>query len=231
LLQLRKRGMKSSKIIVLFAAFFLASGASLLVYIFSGFSLLLSLVLAIAMIAVTWTIVWQKMDQTKQGYIKQRVKAGIVAGFLATAVYDLSRFALIKITGIHFWPFDIFDVFGKSLLGPSVEGWWVSAVGVGFHFLNGIAFGTSYAILFGTRGALAGVIWALMLETLMVVAYPRWLTIKFMEEFLQVSIFGHIMYGTTLGYLAKKFIPLRPAERGFGGISLPTKRGEKMPRP
>lgn len=38
----------------------------------------------------------------------------------------------------------------------------------------------------------------------MVSVYPGWLGMKALDEFLQVSIFGHFVYGIVLGYFAKR---------------------------
>lgn len=190
----------------LVAAMFLASGASLLVYVFSGVSLGFALAVSVVMVGSAWLFTWRNISEEKKKFLILRMRVGLIAGIAATAAYDVSRFLLIKITGIHFWPFDVFDIFGKAILGESAQGFWVTPVGVAFHFLNGITFAISYTILFGKRGALSGILWALALETLMVVVYPQWLNIKFINEFLSVSIFGHIVYGITIGFIAKRLL-------------------------
>ena len=39
------------------------------------------------------------------------------------------------------------------------------------------------------------------LELCMACLYPQWLRIKAFHEFLEVSAFGHVVYGTVLGIL------------------------------
>lgn len=190
----------------LIAALFLASGASLLVYVFAGVSLALALSVAVVLVSSAWVFTWRKSSSERKKLLVAQMKAGLIAGVLGTGAYDASRFLLIKITGIQFWPFDIFDIFGKAILGMSAQGFWVTPVGVAFHFLNGITFAISYTILFGKRGVFFGILWALGLEALMVAVYPNWLNIAFMNEFLSVSIFGHLVYGATIGYLAKRLL-------------------------
>jgi len=200
---------------LLFSALFLASGASLLVYVFAGISLAAALALAAVFVTLAGVFTWRKSSLEKREQILIRIRVGLVAGFFGTVAYDSSRFLLIKITGIHFWPFDIFNIFGRAILGSSAQGFWVTPVGVGFHFLNGITFAISYTILLGKRGALYGVLWALGLETLMVATYPRWLNITFMNEFISVSIFGHLVYGVVVGYLARRLILKYPEKGSF----------------
>lgn len=190
----------------LFAALFLASGASLLVYVFAGVSLGLALVISAVLVASAVAFTWKRSSSEKRKFLVTRIKVGLLAGLVGTVAYDASRFLLIKITGIQFWPFDIFDIFGKAILGQSAHSFWVTPVGVAFHFTNGIMFAVSYTLLLGTRGPLYGILWALGLETLMVITYPRWLNITFIGEFLSVSIFGHFVYGTAIGYIAKKLL-------------------------
>lgn len=202
------------KLHYLLGACFLASGASLVVYIFAGVSLGLALIVSAIIISVVGAITWKKSSQTKRQFLITHIKAGLIAGLIGTLAYDLSRFLLIKITGIHFWPFDIFNIFGQSILGQSAQGPWVTVLGVLFHFTNGITFAVSYSILLGKKGVIFGILWALGLETLMVAAYPRWLNITFMSEFLSVSIFGHFIYGATIGYVAKKLIVRYSGIRG-----------------
>jgi hypothetical protein len=42
-----------------------------------------------------------------------------------------------------------------------------------------------------------------MLESIMVSIYPSWLGLKALDEFLSVSILGHVIYGAMLGIMAQ----------------------------
>ncbi len=187
-----------------FGALFLASGAALLVHLVGNISLGAALGVGVTMVSVVGWWVWHRADTTERIRLRQLLTVGLVAGVCATIVYDVSRFALIIITGTAFWPFDIFEIFGRGIVGTDYRGWWVTLIGFAFHVLNGIAFGTAYSIWFGRRGPLAGVGFALVLELFMVSIYPSWLNIAMIGEFLSVSIFGHIAYGLTLGYMAQR---------------------------
>lgn len=188
---------------LLFAALFLSTGAALLVYVISGVSLLAAAGLVMVAAAVLGAVIWRRADPRGQMEMGRLLRAGALAGFLATAAYDLSRFFLIEVTGIAFWPFDIFNVFGQALVGAGYSGTWVRLAGLLYHFANGIGFALAYTIVLGRRGVWAGVAWAMVLELLMVTIYPGWLGMEALNEFLQVSVLGHVVYGVVLGGSAR----------------------------
>jgi len=84
--------------------------------------------------------------------LKQRIQAGAKARLLATLAYDRFRFILFKLTRINFWPFDIFKIFGRALIGPGLNVMLTQSLGLAFHMLNGVTFATAYAIWWSNRG-------------------------------------------------------------------------------
>jgi hypothetical protein len=59
----------------------------------------------------------------------------------------------------------------------------------------------------GTRGWREGILWALGLELAMVAVYPGWLHIgALLEEFVAVSLIGHLAYGSVLGSLSRYWL-------------------------
>ena len=190
---------------LLFGSAFLATGAGLLTYVASGISLWLTALVACVLGALAMIGIWGRLDESRRRVLKQRIVAGLVAGLIATVAYDLSRFGLIKITGIRFWPFDIFRVFGRALMGDAFNDNVTRAAGFLYHVANGLGFGLTYTIWMGERGILAGIGFAMVLELCMVSVYPGWLGMKALNEFLQVSVFGHLVYGGVLGYLSRRF--------------------------
>lgn len=178
----------------------------MLVFIFSGISMLYTLIGILILAFIIGSIIWRRVSSEKRAEIKRLIGYGIIAGFLATCLYDLSRFLLIKMTGIQFWPFDIFGIFGKALVGEQATGLWVSILGALFHIANGTTFGIAYTVAFGRRGIWSGLAWAMILELAMVTVYPGWLNVKALDELISVSMIGHIVYGVVLGYTARKLI-------------------------
>ncbi|NII29530.1 hypothetical protein HB364_30905 [Pseudoflavitalea sp. X16] len=194
----------SQQTVILLGSLFLSTGFALLVYILSGISFPATLCTVLAVAGTVFALVWRKSKQTgKQDYIKKHLFCGLISGLIATGLYDGCRFLLIKLTGIQFWPFDIFTVFGQSVLQSDSRGIGIVITGVLYHFANGIGFAIAYTLLWGKKGIGAGLAFAFALELLMVSVYPGWLHLKALDEFLQVSVFGHIVYGISLGFTAK----------------------------
>jgi hypothetical protein len=107
-------------------------------------------------------------------------------------------------------PFAAWPIFGELLgAGPRTTT-AALVVGFGYHVVNGLAFATAYAIALGERGIVAGIVWAMVLETAMVTFYPGWLGLKAIDEFLSVTIFGHAVYGVLLGGLTRAMIRRDP---------------------
>ncbi len=197
---------------ILLSSLFLSTGYALLIYILSGISFPATLCTILATATIVFALIWRKSKKTgQQGYLKQYLLAGFISGLIATALYDGSRFLLIMLTGIKFWPFDIFTVFGQSVLQTDDRSIGVVITGVFYHFANGTGFAVAYALLFGKKGIWAGLLFAFALEFLMVSVYPGWLQMKALDEFLQVSVFGHIVYGISLGYSAKYLLTKKPS--------------------
>jgi hypothetical protein len=189
---------------VILSALFLSTGYALLVYILSGISFPATICTALVTAALIFSLLWFKAKKTgARQHIKTLLFCGFWSGLAATALYDGVRFLLIKITGIKFWPFDIFTVFGQSVLQTNTNNAPVIITGVLYHLANGIGFGIAYTILWGRKGIWAGLGFAFALELLMVSVYPGWLNMKALDEFLQVSVLGHIVYGITLGWLSE----------------------------
>lgn len=193
-------------------AVFLASGASLVVYILTGAPMALVLgLLVLAGAGVVAFTVWG--DPVRRSRWLTRVRIGVPVGLVATVCYDLSRWALVEVAGFTASPFVAFPLFGQALVGDGGSG-PLTALGVGFHLLNGVAFGIAYTVWFGHRPFWAGILFALGLEAFMLAIYPGWLDMRTIGEFTQLSMLGHVAYGTALGLMARGL--LRRHERRSG---------------
>lgn len=188
------------------AAPFLASGAALLVYIVSGVSLRWTFLGLGLGAAATLAAVLRRMPAADRRRISRRVGVGALAGLIATVGYDVVRLGLVEFADLQLQPFEAWRLFGIALTDSGRSGTVVMVAGTLFHLFNGVAFGIAYTLAFGHRGAWAGIAWALVLEAVMVSVYPGWLGLKALEEFLSVSIVGHLVYGSLLGGLAKSFL-------------------------
>lgn len=203
----------------------LANGAALLLYILGRLPLPL-------LLAVTWTIAAIAVatmgalgDAANRARLKRFVLIGLAAGLVATPAYDVTKAILSQLDPSPFDPFATTHVFGEILIGTSAPPILISIVGWAFHLANGCTFAIAFACLFARggrisvrRGVLTGMIWGLFLETFQLALYPGWLSIKFLDEFRQISFLAHVVFGASLGLLVPA--GLRWSERR---VSRPTR--------
>jgi hypothetical protein len=194
---------RTARLWLLLALLPLATGAALVVHILSRVSLGLSLLVGFALVSVTGVLAWRRLRIDARREMARRAVAGLVAGLLGTLAYDLVRLVVVKVFHYTFWPFDIFSLFGLAIVGPGLPPLLTTAVGVIYHYMNGILFAIAYAILLAPRGWWSGILWALGLEACMLALYPGWLHIQAYNEFVSVSMIGHLAYGTTIGIVSK----------------------------
>ena len=135
---------------------------------------------------------------------------GIATGMAATVAYDLSKTFLATLDPAPWNPFDALRVFGEALLGKSSPASMATAVGLIFHLSNGTTFGLGFTLLLGgqaahsaRRAVVLGAAWGLFLETFQLALFPGWMSIRFLDEFRQVSFGAHIVYGACLGLLVR----------------------------
>jgi hypothetical protein len=185
----------------------LAGGAGLVAYIVAGLSLRVGIALAVAMGLIAAWAVWRRTPADVRPALKRRAMVGLVAGAAATAAYDVSRLVFVKALGLGFWPFDVFPLFGRLLVGAEAPRVVAEAAGVLYHFSNGIGFAVAYVFLFRKTGLLTGLLWAAVLELCMISLYPTWLNPSALDELLSVSVIGHGVYGAVLGVLARRGVP------------------------
>lgn len=198
----------------LLAALPLASGAALVVHVFSGISLGLALLAAGVIVALAAAFLWARLPESARLEAKRRVAVGAVSGVLATLAYDGIRWLLVSVLHLTFYPFDVYPIFGYAIGGTQLSGGTAAAIGVLYHYTNGVMFAIAYTMLFGTAGWWAGILWALGLEALMLSIYPGWLHPKAFAEFISVSMLGHVAYGTTLGALSRSWLTSAAGLRG-----------------
>lgn len=189
---------------LLLAALPLASGAALLIHILAGISLGLALLgMGLLVVCAGW-LIWQRLTPVLRVNAAQRVLFGLAAGVLATLAYDGSRWVFVTVFHDTFWPFDVFPIFGYAIAGTGISHQAALLIGTAYHYTNGLLFAVAYTLLFGPRNWWIGILWALGLEALMLSVYPGWLHPKAYSEFVSVSIFGHVAYGSVLGLVSQQ---------------------------
>ena len=184
----------------------LANGAALVLHIVAGLSLplLLTVIWIVAVLSIVG-IATVGGPSTRASIVRVAV-VGLAVGIGATLAYDATKAVLSQLDPSPFDPFEATRVFGRILVGEGAAPWAIATSGWAFHLANGSTFAVAYAALFARdgrvsrrRGIIAGVGWALLLETFQLILYPGWLDIRFLDEFRQISFLSHVVYGVGLG--------------------------------
>jgi hypothetical protein len=201
---LRQTATLPVRVAVVGAAVALSTGAGLVAYFVSGLALPLGIALALLVTGTVAVLGWRRLDADRRAVVRRRVRAGFLAGILATVAYDLTRFVVVTVFHLHVRPYAALPLFGQLLTGelPTTTTAWV--VGIVYHGTNGICFAIAYAMLAAPRGVLTGIGFALVLEGFMLSFYPGWLHVQAIQEFFSMTILGHVAYGATLGVMARR---------------------------
>jgi hypothetical protein len=182
----------------------LATAAALVAYVATGLPLGLGLAFSIAVAGAVLSIAWRRLTPAMRTVLKDRARFGCVTGVAATLAYDGARLLVVAGFGLHVAPFAAIPLFGEAIIGGEAAPEVRAAVGVVYHYLNGIAFSVGYMVLFRYRAWPIGVAWALVLEAAMLAIYPGWLAIgALLDEFTLMSMSGHLAFGATLGLLGQ----------------------------
>ncbi len=183
----------------------LASGAALVICIFIGASLALMLfLLGTAAILTVW-FKWLKTEPNRRPVLKAQLITGLISGVAATAPYDFTRLLLTQLGQLSFYPFETFNIFGQLIIGEGLPRFLTFTIGALYHLCNGVSFAISYNFLLGGKHWAYGVMCAFGLEAAMLTIYPGWLDLEaVMQEFIAVSVFGHIAYGIALGVISQR---------------------------
>ena len=211
MLALVRAGYRLARPLFPFLAMF--SGIALLIYILAGVSLVLAMAVTTSAMVAGLVVVMVMSSAAERRRIIRTILVAAAAGFIATVAYDASKSVLSQLDPSPYNPFEVIRIFGGLLVGHDANRTLILVAGAAFHLLNGTAFGVAYSFLFARGGdttwgrALAtGVGWGLFLETFQLTLYPGWLDIRLYAEFATISALGHVVYGATLGLMARKLL-------------------------
>jgi hypothetical protein len=139
-------------------------------------------------------------------HFAQVLMLGAVSGLLATVVYDAVRPLLKWMFHFAYSPYRAMPIFGMLITGRPESDPLAIALGWVYHFWNGISFGIMFALLWPKGGAIAGLVWGLGLQCLMMVAYPHLLAIRLADPgFLAMGLVGHSLWGVVLGESIRQY--------------------------
>jgi hypothetical protein len=187
----------------LFGVAALFSGAALLAHLIAGVSLRLALVFTMSLVVFAVVLGLRQSDPQRRRHLVALAKVGLVAGVVATLVYDGARLVLGWLDPSPLDPFEAFRMFGVLLAGPERSDAVIFATGTAFHALNGLTFAIAFVLLFRRGGVWGGIGWGVFLHLFQLAFYPGWLNVRFLREFIAISLLGHIAYGASLGWIAR----------------------------
>jgi hypothetical protein len=186
------------------AGWFLAStsGAALLAYTFLGFPMTFT----VPFVVFPSALLLVGIVLTRQGRLERlRAFSGIVMlgakwGLIATLFYDAIRPPLRWIFSLSYDPFRAIAIFGQLMTGRPLDDPWGLAAGWTYHFLNGITFGVMFALMRPRGGPWHGLVWALVLQGIMMATYPTLLQARLDDiGFMMTGLVGHSLWGLVLG--------------------------------
>ena len=192
------------RVVAIGAASGLSSGAALVAAIMLDRPLWICCTFVFVPGLVALTALSVSLRREQQALFLSRLRSGLVAGLVATAAYDFVRWVIEALSITSTNSFIAIRVFGSGLTGGSPLQGSALAAGWLFHIVNGLGFALAYMFLAAGRPRWLAVLYALVLESFIILLYPRWLGFTLSGEFLSVSIMGHVAYGVVLGAAAAR---------------------------
>lgn len=160
-------------------------------------------------------VVWLAARQLGYTRLANRIGAGVLIGFFATAGLDLLRLVSFR---VGFLPGNLPRMFGvlildRMALGPSPLS---DLVGSLYHFWVSACFGLAYALLLGRTRWWGGLLWGLIIEIGMMVTPPMVVAMGtgyfglglgrgLLNGVFLGSLIPHISYGIVLGLLLERY--------------------------
>lgn len=182
------------------------SGACLVVTLATGAPLWLGLLGVIGAASFLGAYRWAHLDDAGRRDLLARLRAGVLAGLLATLAYDAVRWLLVLVGRLDLSPFGAFPLFGELLVGPAPLALRV-LLGALYHLVNGVSFAVAFCLLLGGRDWRLGILWGLGLEAAMLAVYPGWLELDaVLAEFVTMSFLGHVAFGAVLGRVSARLL-------------------------
>jgi hypothetical protein len=159
-----------------------------------------------------------------------RLVTGIWTGSAAYVAYNLYRIPFV-LAGQPL--FKVFPVYGLLVTGVPSDSIVSQIVGLAYGFSNGVTFGIMFVMVVGGGWWFYAVIWGLILESAMVASpYPVYFGIPITLAFITISLTAHVVFGTTMGLLVRKYIARTPAEIARNVSSFKNQLGRgKISRP
>jgi hypothetical protein len=180
------------------------SGLAVLLYAFGWMTMTYSVTVLAPLTALLFVALFVRSQGAWEHEFIKRISGGIVAGAAGLVAYDAIRY-LVLVSGIaSFNPFRPIEVYGLLILNRTQDSALTKAVGWAFHIWNGLSFAVMYTVAVGKGRVLWGVGWGMLLELATIATYPSMFRITLGQEFIVMSLTGHLAYGLAVGFAARR---------------------------
>jgi len=151
-----------------------------------------------ALLAVA--VLWTRGRRKDLSRFTAHLATGALWGFLGLVAYDLYQPLVKWVTGATFETYRAMPVFGRILTGLPSTALGAILLGWAFHFWMGVMAGMIFVLLRPRGGLLAGLVFAMVLQTARLLAYPSRLPATLHDsDFLSLGIIGFSLWGAVLG--------------------------------
>jgi hypothetical protein len=161
----------------------------------------------ILLVAIT---AWAR--RSRRELLVNRIVVGTVAGLLGLVAYDLVRWLVAVALPLDFVPFMSMQAFGHFITGEPIGSGPAFVTGWAYHISNGLTFAIAYSLVAGPARWWWGLIWGTTLQLAMTAVYPTLFALPSVPHFLVVSIIGHAVYGSVLGWWCERKAMPAPQE-------------------
>ena len=142
-------------------------------------------------------LIWMWVRKSDDRDFLLRIRIGLIGGLWGTLGYDLIRIPF-HLMGQD--PFSPIRAYGMWLTASPLSTSWTDAVGLSFHFSNGITLGWIFSLIATRHHWAWGVLWGLIPETLAIsCAFGTVFGLRQAYGALPLAYLGHIAYGYPLG--------------------------------
>jgi hypothetical protein len=142
----------------------------------------------------------------REDVLMDRMRGGLIAGTFGLVAYDVIRLLVLWSGLVPFNPFRPIEVYGLLITDAPADTVLTKTLGWAFHLWNGLSFAMMYTLVFGKGRLLWAFGWAMLLELMMVASYPSIFRMVADWAFVTVGSIGHVAYGLTLGWTARRVV-------------------------
>ncbi len=178
----------------------------------------------------------------RQPLIRRSIAWGALAGLIATVGLEC-----VRIPGFHlgYMPGSMPKLMGVLLLNQFMTGPTLlsNIAGWAYHFWDGASYGIIYVLLIGTRRRWAAIPYAFAIGTIFMLSPVvrsmgiGYFGLQFSVGFLVVVYLAHLVFGSILGWLSRRFLQSQPSTFlwsllflfGKGRNSAPTADSQAQP--